>query len=143
LAHNLADSELIEVAREAARHAYCPYSRFPVGAAVETDRGVFTGVNIENASYGLAVCAERVALFTAISAGATVFRRLAVCCAAASPDAPPGSRMPCGACRQVMAEFMPPEAIVLVDGAGTWRLMDLLPEAFRLPGARCEGSESA
>jgi len=123
---------LLEKAREAARRAYCPYSHFPVGAAVETDIGVFIGCNVENASYGLAVCAERVALFTAIAAGAGRIARLAVSCVQAGPDAPPGSRMPCGACRQVMAEFMTPECVVIVDGAGVWSLADLLPAAFQL-----------
>ena len=123
---------LLERAREAAQAAYCPYSHFPVGAAVETERGVFSGCNIENASFGLAICAERVALFSAVAAGARRITRLAVSCLNPGPDDPPSARMPCGACRQVMAEFMPPEAIVLVDGAGVWSVADLLPEAFRL-----------
>ena len=119
-------------ARDAAKSAYCPYSNFHVGAAVETDAGVFVGCNIENASYGLAVCAERVAIFAAIAGGATRFDRLAVCCADAAETDPPGTRMPCGACRQVMAEFLAPDAEMEIDGAGTWKLADLLPAAFRL-----------
>jgi cytidine deaminase len=131
---DLTDREraLLEQAREAAKAAYCPYSNFPVGAAAETDRGVFVGCNVENASYGLAICAERVALFTAIAAGARRITQLAVSCIAAGPGDPPGSRMPCGACRQVIAEFMTPESVVIVDGAGVWRVADLLPEAFQL-----------
>ena len=126
------EKDLLERAREAGSAAYCPYSRFPVGAAVLTDKGVFTGCNIENASYGLAVCAERVALFQAISNGATRFLLLAVSCLAASATDPTGSRMPCGACRQVMAEFLAPETPILVDGAGVWTIMELLPDAFLL-----------
>ncbi|HZO91497.1 MAG TPA: cytidine deaminase [Chthonomonadaceae bacterium] len=123
---------LLERAREAAQRAYCPYSNFPVGAAVETEAGIFAGCNIENASYGLAICAERVALFAAIAAGAKEMKRLALACVRSGPDDPPGSRMPCGACRQVMAELMAPEATVLVEGAGVWRVADLLPEPFQL-----------
>ena len=123
---------LLVAARAAADLAYCPYSRFPVGAAVDTDIGRFTGCNIENASYGLSVCAERTALFSAVAAGAKKIDHLAVSCVRAEPSDPPGSRMPCGACRQVIAEFMAPDATVTVDGAGTWRVGDLLPHAFQL-----------
>ena len=126
------ESTLLEAARNAARQAYCPYSDFPVGAAVDTDLGRFIGCNIENASYGLAVCAERVALFTAVAAGATRIDHLAVSCLKAGDTDPPGSRMPCGACRQVITEFMSPDATVTVDGAGVWRVADLLPQAFQL-----------
>jgi cytidine deaminase len=124
--------QLLERAREAGKAAYCPYSDFPVGAAVETEIGVFVGCNIENASYGLAVCAERVALFTAVAAGAKQISRLAVSCLRPAPDSPAAERMPCGACRQVIAEFMLPESEIVVDGAGSWRVAELLPEAFRL-----------
>jgi cytidine deaminase len=129
------DSEaqgLLARAREAARAAYCPYSNFPVGAAVQSDRGVFTGCNVENASYGLCVCAERVALFAAVAAGATRFDALAVTCAAAGSSGAEEGRMPCGACRQVMAELMPAGASVFVDGVGVWRVDQLLPSPFRL-----------
>ncbi len=123
---------MLEEAREAGRNAYCPYSNFPVGAAVKTDRGVFVGCNVENASYGLAVCAERVALFAAVAAGATQFEMMAVSCLGAGEADPPGSKMPCGACRQVMTEFLVQDSVVIVDGAGVWRIADLLPDAFRL-----------
>ena len=126
------EQALVEQARQAAQSAYCPYSHFAVGAAVESEQGVTTGVNIENASYGLAVCAERVALFSAIAQGAKRFTRLAVSCIGAKDDAPPGIRMPCGACRQVMAEFLAPDCLVLIDGAGVWTVADLLPAAFQL-----------
>lgn len=116
----------------AARSAYCPYSEFPVGAAVLSNIGVTTGVNIENASYGLAVCAERVALWSAIAQGATRFVGLAVSCIKAKPDDLRGSRMPCGACRQVMAEFLDADCLILIDGMGAMRVADLLPDAFLL-----------
>jgi cytidine deaminase len=123
---------LLEQARAAGANAYCPYSHFPVGAAVLTERGVFVGCNVENASYGLAICAERVALFAAVAAGAKEFRQIAVSCLKPNPDDPPSSKMPCGACRQVITEFLPQDAIVIVDGAGVWRVKELLPESFCL-----------
>lgn len=126
------ENALLKIARTAAGSAYCPYSRFPVGAAVETDKGVFTGCNIENASYGLAVCAERVAIFSAVANGAKSFVRLAVSCIASHSGDPPGSRMPCGACRQVIAEFMPQDSIILVDGNGAWTVAAMLPTPFLL-----------
>jgi cytidine deaminase len=132
----MTETQLLQRAREAAQRAYCPYSNFHVGAAVETEKGIFTGCNIENASYGLSVCAERVAFFAAVAAGATQFLRIAVCCADAIDTDPPQSRMPCGACRQVMAEFMAHDALVLVDGVGVWRLADLMPAPFQLEAGR-------
>ena len=123
---------LLDLARKAAEDAYCPYSNFPVGAIVRTDIGDFSGCNIENASYGLAVCAERVALFKAVSEGATEIKMLAVSCIRATDSDPPGSRMPCGACRQVISEFMPPDGIVMIDGVGKWRVDELLPQPFVL-----------
>ncbi len=123
---------LLEQAREAGRNAYCPYSNFSVGAAVKTDRGVFVGCNVENASYGLAICAERVALFAAVAAGAKVFEMMAVSCLGSGEADSIASKMPCGACRQVMTEFLPQDSVVVVDGAGVWRVADLLPDAFRL-----------
>jgi cytidine deaminase len=129
---------LIVEARAAAERAYVPYSKFRVGAAVvaegadRADGVTFTGCNIENASYGLTVCAERVALFTAVAAGHRRVRRLAVTCVDASPALGPDGRMPCGACRQVMAELMGLDGEVLVDGVGTFRVSDLLPRAFTL-----------
>ena len=128
----IADTELLDLARRAADAAYCPYSRFAVGAAVETDRGRFLGCNVENASYGLAVCAERVAIFTAIAAGARRITRLAVSCVGARESDPLESRMPCGACRQVIAEFMSADAEIAIDGAGIWRLHELMPQPFKL-----------
>jgi len=123
--------QLIEAARQAWKRAYCPYSRFPVGAAVQTHDGrVFTGCNIENASYGLTICAERAAIFNAVSAGARI-ARIAVSCRKKTTKNL-DSLMPCGACRQVMREFMDTDAEVIVDGAGVIDLGVLLPRAFRL-----------
>jgi cytidine deaminase len=130
------DSEaLLSLARDAARVAYAPYSRFPVGAALRTADGqTFRGCNVESASYGLTICAERVAIFAALAAGAPrPFSSLAVSCPRADPSLGPESRMPCGACRQVMAEHLAPHASILVDGVGAFTLADLLPRPFRLP----------
>jgi len=116
-------------AREVAARAYAPYSRLRVGAALRDARGrVYVGCNVESASYGLTICAERSAIFAAIGAGgARPFAGLAVTCLdAAEPFTP------CGACRQVMAEHLPPEAPVLIDGLGEYRVGDLLPLAFSL-----------
>lgn len=118
---------LVEAARAAAARAYAPYSRFQVGAAVEADDGrVFAGCNVENASYGLAMCAERVAIGAAVTAGARRFRRVVVW-TDRDPPTPP-----CGACRQVLAEF---GLDLVVEGVGpgshtTWRIGQLLPDAF-------------
>lgn len=116
----------------AAERAYVPYSRFRVGAAVEADGQTYAGCNVENASYGLTVCAERVALFTAVAAGHRRVARIAVTCVDAGPEIGEGGRMPCGACRQVMAELMGPDGEVLVDGVRTFRVSELLPSAFTL-----------
>ena len=118
---------LISAARAAQARAYAPYSKFRVGAALESTEGeVFSGCNVENASYGLTICAERAAVFAAVSAGATRFRRAVV----VSDVDPPAA--PCGACRQVLAEF---GLDLAIDGVGSkgvvrWRLSDLLPVAF-------------
>lgn len=112
----------------AREHAHAPYSSFKVGAALESEDGrIFTGCNIENASYGLTICAERVAIFKAISEGARKFRRIAVA-TAASKLTPP-----CGACRQLIWEFCGDISVVMVntDGAQeTLQMKDLLPRAF-------------
>ena len=123
---------LLDAARAASAHAYAPYSRYRVGAAVLTDDGrTFAAANVENASYGLSSCAERNAIFAAVSAGV----RSIVAVAIHTPTRQPVS--PCGACRQVINEFGPSATIVSgCDGDGDgddvrrWSLDDLLPGAF-------------
>ena len=118
---------LIEAARAVRLKAYAPYSRFLVGAAIESEDGrVFTGCNVENASYGLTNCAERVALGAAVSAGARRFKRIVV-----ATDANPPSP-PCGACRQVLSEFARELQVDSVSPGATrsWRLSELLPMSF-------------
>jgi cytidine deaminase len=123
---------LLQQARAAAERAHAPYSRFRVGAAAEVDGRVYPGCNVENASYGLTVCAERVALFSAVAAGHREIARLAVSCIDAGDELGERGRMPCGACRQVMAELMGLDGEVLVDGVRTFRVSELLPYAFTL-----------
>jgi cytidine deaminase len=118
----------VAAAREAREQAYAPYSGFQVGAALLTEDGrTFTGANVENASYGLSMCAERTAMFHAAAQGA---RRVAAVAVVASNDEP---SWPCGACRQVLYEFGRDVAIVS-EGLGgrreERRLADLLPDAF-------------
>lgn len=124
--------ELLAIAREASRRAYCPYSGFHVGAAIRAGGRVFSGANVENASYGLTICAERAAAFQVVCSGFTRFEAIAVACVDAPEDAAESLKMPCGACRQVLAEFSAPETPVIVDGVGVMRLDELLPRAFRL-----------
>ena len=124
--------DLLAAARRAAEAAYVPYSHFRVGAAVLAGGAVFSGCNVENASYGLTICAERNAIFAAVAAGHRRITAIALSCVDAAADAPPGSLMPCGACRQVMAEFGPPDLPVTIDRVGTMPLDALLPNAFRL-----------
>jgi cytidine deaminase len=126
------DDRLLETARLASQAAYCDYSHFPVGAALLTDDGrVFGGCNVENASYGLTICAERVAVFTAVAAGARRVRRIAIACPGGDPLRP-NTLMPCGACRQVLAEFAAPDLLVLIDGLGSIPFADLFPRPFEL-----------
>jgi cytidine deaminase len=123
---------LLQAAREASRRAHCPYSKFHVGAAVWVDGTIVTGANVENASYGLTVCAERTAAFAAVLGGATRIEAVAVACVDAPEGCDPALLMPCGACRQVLAEFAGPDTPIVVDRAGLFRLGELLPHAFRL-----------
>jgi cytidine deaminase len=122
----------MEAARRASRSAYCPYSNFHVGAAVRAGGRIFTGANVENASFGLTTCAERTAAFAAVLAGETAIEAVAVACVDAPDGADPALLMPCGACRQVLAEFAGPDTPVAVDRAGVFTLGELLPQAFRL-----------
>ena len=129
----MSDAEdLLARARQAAEQAHCPYSNFHVGAAVRcTDGTVVSGCNVENASFGLTICAERVALFSCVAQGLKPLE-LAVSCVDALDDAPLASRMPCGACRQVMLELLPSDAAIHIDGVGSHNLSALIPQGFRL-----------
>jgi len=110
--------------------AYAPYSKFRVGAAVLVSGETFDGANVENASYGLGVCAERIAMFAAVIAGAHQLEAVAVCTDASPPSAP------CGACRQVLLEFAPDPFAVTVTAVNprgerrTWTLAALIPDGF-------------
>lgn len=125
---------LVAAARAAAEKSYSPYSKYPVGAALlAADGSTWTGCNVENASYGLSMCAERTALFKAASEGRRAF--LAIAIAGGTPDSP---AVPCGACRQALAEFCSPDMPVFVaplrSGRATrLRLGDYLPHAFGFP----------
>lgn len=123
------NEELIELARKARLRAYAPYSNFKVGAVVEcADGRVFTGCNVENSTYSLTICAERVAIFKAISEGAREFRKIAVIADAYAPVPP------CGACRQIIFELCGAETeVVMVSLQGQIEIrtaLDLLPAPF-------------
>lgn len=119
--------KLLEIAKYYVKNSYAPYSRIRVSAVLETDKGYFTGCNVENVSYGLTVCAERVAFFKAISEGAKKFYRILVY----SPDIVP---FPCGACRQVMSEFVDNNFEVIVCSENRepiiLKFSELLPYKF-------------
>lgn len=126
---------LLEEARLAAGHAYAPYSKFRVGAAVLGGNGkIYTGVNVENASLGLGTCAERVALASAIADGERTIVALAVACVDTPADSPPAQRMPCGACLQWIQELAPKAEIFILGEKRSLRIHDLLPMAFSLRG---------
>jgi cytidine deaminase len=143
---------LLRTARSAAANAQAKHSGFRVGAAVLDDQGrIHPGCNVESDSYGLTICAERAAIFGAVAAGARHMLAVAVSCPDAyvrrahfsSPlhdadAAVTNALMPCGACRQVMAEHLTPGARVLVDEVGEFSLEELLPAAFRLPDRETE-----
>lgn len=125
----MTDEQLLQMANDVRERAYAPYSNFKVGAALLCSDGtVFTGVNIENASFGATVCAERTAFFKAISEGYCGFVKIAVTC-----DKEYCS--PCGVCRQVMVEHAPDLEILMGNPHGTFRrtsIRELLPESFSL-----------
>ncbi len=118
---------LIDLANGARKHAYVPYSKYPVGAVVRTKSGrLYTGVNVENAAYPQTMCAERVAIFKAVSEGESEFEVIAV--------VTNNGGSPCGGCRQVMAEFGLDTVVLIADGEGHLQkemtVAELLPEAF-------------
>jgi len=119
--------QLINLANQARQHAYAPYSKYRVGAAVRTKSGrVFTGVNVENAAYPQTMCAERVAIFKAVSEGEKEFEAISV--------VTDNGGSPCGGCRQVLAEFGLATIVLIANGEGKltheMTVKDLLPEAF-------------
>jgi cytidine deaminase len=120
--------ELAKAAQKAKRNAYAPFSNFKVGAALLTKEGaIFSGCNIENSSYGLTMCAERVAIFNAISSGASKFTAMAI----VSDD--PGFTPPCGACRQVLSDLAGDIDFVMMDSKERFKIVklkSLLPFAF-------------
>ena len=124
----MTEKELCQKAIGMLDMAYVPYSHFPVGAALECSDGtVFTGCNIENAAYGLTICAERTAIFKAISEGHRDFKRIVI--AGKSED----YCVPCGSCRQVMQEFAPQMEVICLNGKGEakhFALKELLPYGF-------------
>ncbi|MEX2169393.1 MAG: cytidine deaminase [Pirellulales bacterium] len=135
-------SDLTQAAIEARRQAYAPYSQFAVGAALLTASGeIISGANVENASYGMTICAERTAIFSAVSRGLREYTAIAV--------ATPGGHSPCGACRQVLAEFAPDLLILLVDSnhpdqaPRQLRLSELLPHSFQFSGPAAGGDSVA
>lgn len=121
-------TDLVRIAGEVRKWAYVPYSNYAVGAAVLTASGrIYDGANVENAAYPVTICAERVAIFKAVSNGEKDFEALAV--------VTKNGGMPCGSCRQVMAEFSPDMLVLVADENGKttaeMKLIDLLPGAFR------------
>lgn len=139
---NSRPDDLVRLAHRAMERAYAPYSDYRVGAALEAGDGSrYTGCNVENASYPVTTCAERMALGAAIVEGMREFQRLAICSSGEEPASP------CGMCRQALAEFGLDLEIVSVTPGGKharWHLRDLLPNAFRLrSGAAAPGREAA
>ena len=120
--------EMLKIARETVKNSYSPYSKVRVVAVLSGEDGTLTGVNIENASYGLTICAERVAVFKAISEGKKNFYKMLIY----SPDVMP---YPCGACRQVLSEFFPEDFEIIVTNGNEeerFTLGELLPFNFKL-----------
>jgi cytidine deaminase len=123
---------LAQIAKEAAKFAYAPYSKFRVGAAILGKKEIYIGANVENASYGLSLCAERSVLATAISRGEREFRAIAIACIDAEIEAKIASMVPCGACRQWIAELAPTAEILICGANQSYTIEELLPISFRL-----------
>ena len=133
--------QLCQAARTVAERSYSPYSHFRVGAAVRTVGGIFVGTNVENASFGLSLCAERAAITAAVAAGERKFQALAISCIDADAALGLPALMPCGACRQWLVELADDAAEIVICkstiGSNTCEthivsVADLLPQAFRL-----------
>ena len=126
----MTDRELLVLAQKASENAHAPYSRFKVGAALECESGrIFTGCNIENSALGSTMCAERVAVYKAVSEGENQFSRIAIY------GESEGYCMPCGACRQVLSEFSQDMEVLCARASGgyvSYKLKELLPHPFRL-----------
>ncbi len=120
---------LIIKAKEGRKHAYAPYSHYTVGAAAEDEQGnIYTGCNIENGSYGATMCAERTAIFKAVSEGAGKIKRIAITAEGSMP-------YPCGMCRQVMSEFFSDDTIIILECDGKteqYTFAELMPHRFNL-----------
>lgn len=129
---------LLRLAEEASTKAYAPYSKYPVGAAVLTEKGIYTGANIENACTNLGICAERVALAHAHMQDGGKVLAVAVFCKEASKDSDgnikaPAETMPCGGCRQWLAELAPDATVIANGFTQVFTVKDLLPNPFSLP----------
>ena len=126
----MTDQELLNLADKAKQKAYVPYSKFQVGAAILTKEGkVFTGCNVECASFSGTNCAERTAIFKAVSEGVKDFKAIAIVCSGDQPA------YPCGICRQVMSEFFNPDTRIIVEEGGglkTYTMSEILPDSFSL-----------
>ena len=125
----MTDRELVDSAKKARDNSYSPYSEYPVGAALLTKGGkIYTGCNVENSSFSLTCCAERVALFKAVSEGEREFTKIAVVSSEKEPI------LPCGTCRQALYEFAPNLSIIVLhdNEIKTFLLKELLPEGFKL-----------
>jgi cytidine deaminase len=130
LKKSVSDKELIDEASKERKNAYVPYSGFKVGATILTSSGkIFSGANVENVSFGLTVCAERVAVFKAVSSGERKFEKIVIVSSSKKPA------IPCGACLQVLSEFAKDLEIVCANLKGKrkkYKLKELLPESFKL-----------
>jgi cytidine deaminase len=135
LANDDSARDLCQMACDAARLAYAKYSNFRVGAALRTERSTYSAANVENASYGLSLCAERAVIACAVTAGDTSLVRLAVACVDASPQAGLNEAMPCGACRQWFVEFAPDLEVLIWSASGeiwAFAAQELLNTPFTL-----------
>ena len=125
----MSNDELISKAYEATKNSYAPYSKFNVGAVALCGEKIYMGCNIENASFGATICAERCAIFKAVSDGCTKIDKIVIVCSTND------FAYPCGICRQVMTEFMDENGIIVVTNdkeIREYKLSDLMPESFRM-----------